>query len=216
MRTPITAILCWAQALKNKISDLEVINKGLHVIEENVLIQKCLIDDLLDISSIILGKIAIELKSINLIDVMRLSLESVQPEAETKQIDIVFETNYTEIIALLDAARMRQVFNNLLTNAIKFTSSQGKIEVKIEKKNDGIQIDVKDSGRGIAPELLPHIFNRFTQGASAVFQSEGAGLGLGLAIVRGLLELQGGTVRASSLGLGKGATFTILLPMFDL
>jgi signal transduction histidine kinase len=195
--------------LKKQLIGTGKIEKAIKSMEESALVQARLINDLLDISSIILGKVSIELKNIKLVPIILSSIESLHSEIEKKSIHIELKTNKPKLKLNLDAHRIRQVFCNLLTNAIKFSQINGKIEINILQVNKEVQIKIKDNGQGISAELLPHIFERFTQGYTthSPFQE---GLGLGLALVKSFLELQGASIYASSDGLNMGSTFTIV------
>ena len=191
-----------------QLSGMEQIQKPLNSIEESAMLQNRLINDLLDISSIILGKISIDLKEIDLIAVIQSSIEAVRLNAEQKSIQIELKTNVTKLMMNLDGVRMHQVFINLLSNAIKFTQEEGLIIIDVCDNEHAIEIDVKDNGQGMSPELLLNIFERFTQGKHSPYQYQ-TGLGLGLTLVRSFLELQGGSITAVSQGENMGSTFSI-------
>jgi two-component system CheB/CheR fusion protein len=218
LRTPLTAILSWAQMLRMGKLDAEKAKKGIAVIEESGKTQAQLINDLLDVSRIIAGKLALEMREVNPGSIVRAAIESVRSVADLKSIRI--ETAFDETLGsvMADPVRLQQVFWNLLTNAVKFSSPHSKVLVKLErfKGQEGehaqAMIQVLDTGKGIDPEFLPEIFNRFSQEDSSSIRLHG-GLGLGLAIVRNLVELQGGSIRAESAGEKRGATFTVLLPL---
>lgn len=215
LRTPITVILCWVHSLKNKLGNPHAILKGLDAIEENIVIQNCLISDLLDFSSIIFNKFSLELNNLNIVNIINTSIESVRPHAEAKHISIEFVSSVQALDLKLDATRMRQVFYNLLMNAIKFTPSNDKIVINADIVKDNVQIRIHDNGCGISQEFLPYLFDLFTQENSSytsMMVGPKSGLGLGLALARNLVELQGGTIKAESAGLNQGATFTILFP----
>ncbi len=209
LRTPLTAILCWVGALKHKGYDRDKIEKALSAIEQNALIQTELVNNLLDVSTILLGKMAFVLQELNLVDLIKTSITLIQEQAKEKNILIQFQSPAEQFILLLNHERMIQVFNNLLTNAIKFTDSSGLIKIWIENCNQSIQIHIQDDGQGIVPEFLPLLFKPFTQFDSSLSRVQN-GLGLGLVLVRNLLELQGGTIEALSEGLNKGTVFTIV------
>lgn len=207
LRAPITAILCWTHLLKTKPADIEKIKTGILAIEESALAQNNLVNDLLDISSIVLDKIRIELVEVDLIAIINKVIDAIQAAADEKNIQIIFNSDVNELIMPLDPARMRQVFSNLFNNSLKFTLPEGQIKATINTFADYVQIKVEDTGKGIAPEFIPYIFDRFTQA-----DANGLGLGIGLALVRNLLELHGGKIVAESPGVNQGATFTITLP----
>ncbi|MBV9576612.1 MAG: HAMP domain-containing histidine kinase [Gammaproteobacteria bacterium] len=209
LKTPISAIICWVQALKKQCHHMKRITRALESIEESAFVQNRLINDLLDISSIILGKISIELKEVDLIHVIESSIDSFKSSLENKNIQFIFKSSITKLIMQLDADRIRQVFCNLLSNAIKFTPIGGRIEMLIEENEEALQIIISDTGQGITAELLPHIFERFTQACTSYSRSQ-EGLGLGLYLTKNFLELQGGSITATSLGLNKGTSFSIV------
>ena len=214
LRTPLNAIIGWTQLLRaGNISESQS-SKALTVIERNAQAQNQLIDDLLDVSRIIRGKMKLELEPINLIEVLMTSLDTVHPGAKAKNIEIVtrLESETTEVNG--DAKRLQQVFWNLLINAVKFTPARGKVIISSAIQKNTVSIEVKDTGQGIAADVLPHVFERFRQAEIKSSTRTQGGLGLGLAIVRHLVELHGGRVMANSEGIGKGAVFTVELPMY--
>jgi signal transduction histidine kinase len=210
LRTPLTAILSWARILQGEPQSPKTA-KGLEVIHRNARVQIQLIEDLLDVSRINSDRLRLELRSIEPAKVCENALESVRPLAEEKgvQLEEDLDSNAGPIIG--DADRLQQVVWNLLTNAIKFTSKGGKVHLNLRRRESDIEIVVSDSGCGIAPELLPHIFERFTQGDTRGKRE--SGLGLGLTIVRRVSELHGGAVFAESEGEGCGARFFVRLPV---
>lgn len=216
LRSPLNPILGWAKLLLTRKFDENTTRKALQTIERNAQLQTRLIEDLLDISRILRGKLSLNLTPVNLITVTEAALETVRLAAEEKaihlQLDIVDSTNHSDLQIVGDAARLQQIVWNLLTNAVKFTPNSGRVEVKLEKLASSVQIQVSDTGKGIAPEFLPRVFDYFRQADSSITRKFG-GLGLGLAIVRHLVELHGGTVKADSQGEGKGATFSVTLPL---
>ncbi len=218
LRTPLTSILSWAEMIGKGKLDSEKVNKGIKIIEESGKIQAQLINDLLDVSRIIAGKLSLELREVNPSTLIHGAIEAVRSTAELKSIQIETAFDSTIGTVMADPVRLQQVFWNLLTNAVKFSAPGSKVFIKLEKhkgkKDEHAQamIQVVDSGKGIDPEFLPEIFNRFSQEDSSSIRVHG-GLGLGLAIVRNLVELHGGTIRAESQGDQRGATFTVLLPL---
>ncbi|WP_414624194.1 PAS domain S-box protein [Calothrix sp. CCY 0018] len=212
LRTPLNPILGWTQLLKRRILNEDKQAEGLKVIERNVKLQVNLIEDLLDISRIMRGKLVMKAAPINLESVMMAALETVRLAAETKAIEI--HTEFVNPIGQVtgDEVRLQQVFWNLLSNAIKFTPNGGRVEVKLHRCDTIAQITVSDTGKGINPEFLPYIFHYFRQEDTSISRKFG-GLGLGLAIVRNIVEMHGGTIEASSLGEGQGATFRVRLPL---
>lgn len=211
LRTPLNAITGWAQILLNRNPDEETTIRALKTIANNARLQSQLIDDLLDISRIVRGELRLEFAPFSLTSVIEAALETVRPAAEQKGIQL--QLNLADCPAIAgDANRMQQVIWNLLTNAIKFTPENGRIEISLSCDPDHAQVRVIDTGKGISADFLPHIFDRFRQADSAISRSQG-GLGLGLAIVRELVALHQGTVGAESPGEGQGATFTVRLPL---
>jgi PAS domain S-box-containing protein len=212
MRTPLSAILGWSQLLRKGDLTEEAIPQAIETIERNARTQSKLIEDLLDMSHILSGRMRIDVQRVKLPDVIEAALAAAEPAAAAKSIRIVrvLDTRTNPVSG--DPIRLQQVVWNLLNNAIKFTPSGGKVTVTLERVNSHLEISVADSGEGIPPEFLPHVFDRFRQ-ANATSSRHHGGLGLGLAIVKQLVELHGGTVRAKSPGLGEGSTFTIHLPV---
>lgn len=212
LRTPLNAILGWAQVLRGPNIRAEDLREGLEVIERNTRVQGQLIEELLDMSRIVSGKVRLDVKTVDLQDVVKAALESVRHAAESRGIRLkaILDTAAGPVRG--DDARLQQCFWNLLTNAIKFTPKGGSVIVTLERVNSHVQVSVADSGQGISPDFLPHVFERFRQADQSTTRRHG-GLGLGLAIVKQLVELHGGRVRVSSPGLGQGATFTIELPV---
>jgi PAS domain S-box-containing protein len=213
LRTPLTAILGWAQMLRRRSNlDEADIREGLEIIERNSRLQVQLIDDLLDTSRITSGKLRIDVQPVDPKTIVEAALETIQPAAEAKGIRIEKILDPAAGPVSGDPGRLQQVMWNLLSNAIKFTPKQGKVQVLLERVNSHIEISVTDTGIGFKPEFLAHVFERFRQADGSTTRRHG-GLGLGLSIVKHLVELHGGTVRAASPGEGKGATFTIHLPL---
>jgi PAS domain S-box-containing protein len=212
LRTPLNAILGWAKLLQERQLNPARTSQALATIERNATLQVQLIEDLLDISRILQGKLVINITKVNLVIVILTAIETMRLAAETKSIEI--STRFAPKIGQVmgDSARLQQVVWNLLSNAVKFTPNGGKIEVRLEKVENYAQIVVSDTGKGISPEFLPYVFDYFRQADSSSTRRFG-GLGLGLAIVRKIVEIHGGTVIAQSLGEEQGATFTVRLPM---
>jgi signal transduction histidine kinase/CheY-like chemotaxis protein len=214
LRTPLNAVLGWSQLLRGPCAaDPAVLAKGLRVIDRNARAQAKLIEDILDVSRIITGKLRLELRPLELESVIRAALEVVRPAAEAKDVEVCADVQCGAAVSG-DPDRLQQVVWNLLCNAVKFTPEGGRVELTLTREGTAAVIAVRDTGRGIQPEVLPHVFERFWQADSSPTRRHG-GLGLGLAIVRHLVELHGGSVRAESHGLGRGATFTVLLPARD-
>jgi PAS domain S-box-containing protein len=213
LRTPLTAILGWVQVLRGRRSIDEIeIGKGLEIIERNTRQQTQLIEDLLDTSRIISGKLRIDVQPVDPASIIESALETVRPAADAKGIRIERILDYNAGPVSGDPNRLQQVMWNLLSNAIKFTPKKGKVRVQLERVNSHIEISVSDTGIGLKPEFFAHAFERFRQADSSTTKRH-AGLGLGLSIVKHIVELHGGTVRAESPGEGQGATFTIQLPL---
>jgi PAS domain S-box-containing protein len=212
IRSPLNAILGWSQMLRQGALDETATANALESIERNARAQAQLVSDLLDVSRVITGKLRINARPVDIMNSVESALESVHPAAEAKQITIDVQREPYATVVTGDADRLQQVLWNLLSNAVKFTPRQGHVSVKIARTNSYLEVAVSDSGIGIPEDFLPFIFDRFTQ-ADTTSARKHAGLGLGLAIVRHIVELHGGTVAAESEGEGKGATFRITLPV---
>ncbi|MEH2371644.1 hybrid sensor histidine kinase/response regulator [Nostoc sp.] len=222
LRTPLTSMLGWSKILRSKKLDEKATSRALEAIERNAISQMQLIEDILDVSRIIRGQLRLNVAAVNLLSVMEAALEAVRPLAEPKDIKLntFLDTSVGSVYG--DPARLQQVVWNLLTNAIKFTPKGGRVEVNLsvvcgegqQTTHKYAQIQVIDTGIGISSEFLPKVFERFRQADSTTTRSHN-GLGLGLAIVRHLVELHEGTIFAESLGSGQGATFTVRLPLLQ-
>jgi signal transduction histidine kinase/ActR/RegA family two-component response regulator len=212
LRTPLNAILGWCQLLKMGGQSSDETAEALDVIERNSHLQAQLIEDLLDVSRIISGKLRLDMQQVNLPEVIGAALSSVMPSADAKGIRVHPAIDSLAPPVAGDPARLQQIVWNLLTNAIKFTPAGGRVRVGLDRLNSHVQISVADSGAGIAPEFLPFVFDRFRQADASTTRRHG-GLGLGLSIVRQLVELHGGAARATSAGVGQGATFYVELPV---
>src|SRR5215213_1418130 len=212
LRTPLTSLLGWSSVLREGKRDAKVLAQGLDAIDRNARMQAQLIDDLLDVSRIVSGKLNLDVRPLDIASVARAAINVVQPAADAKGItlDYYAEPGLGAISA--DSARVHQIIWNLLSNAVKFTPHGGEISVFVDQDEKDARVTVKDSGQGIDLEFLPRVFDRFRQADSSTTRSFG-GLGLGLAIVRHLVELHGGTVSAQSDGAGKGANFTVTFPL---
>jgi len=211
LRTPLNAILGWVQILKNGAT-ADDLAQGVPIIERNVRAQAQLIEDLLDMSRIEAGKINLDIQPVDLVEIVDASLETVRPAAQGKEIRLTSAFSNIQGTVSGDRNRLQQILWNLLTNALKFTPKGGRVHVVIERSNSHVDLSVTDSGQGIAPEFLPEVFDRFRQADSSTTRPHG-GLGLGLSIVKNLTELHGGSVQVTSGGVGRGATFTISLPL---
>jgi len=215
LRTPLNVILGWVELLKTGQFDKSCFEEGLQALERNAKVQSALINDLLDVSKIISGKFTVDLKSISLGQVVRDAIESVHFMAKAKNIHLISDISEAMAPVHGDQNRLQQVISNLLTNAVKFTPAGGTIKVESSQLSDHQNIvRVIDSGRGMDPKFLPHVFDRFVQENAGTTRTHG-GMGLGLAIVKHLVQLHGGSVRAESAGPGKGATFSVILPCLE-
>ncbi|HKZ78389.1 MAG TPA: ATP-binding protein [Pyrinomonadaceae bacterium] len=212
LRTPLTALLGWASLLRGSQPEKAMLDQGLETIERNATVQAQLIDDLLDVSRIISGKLHLDVQPVDLTHVIETAISVVRPAAAAKSIQLIYGPNEEIGPISGDPARLQQVVWNLLSNAVKFTPEGGRIVVLHERVGSHAKITVNDNGQGINPELLPEVFDRFRQGDSSTTRGHG-GLGLGLAIVRHLVELHGGTIHAESRGEGLGASFSVTFPL---
>ena len=203
LRTPLNAVVGWANLLRSDKLTATELRKGLDTIERNARIQAQIIEDLLDMSRIISGKVRLNVQRIDLPNVLNQSMETIRATADAKSIhlDSVVDLHVGTILG--DPDRLQQVFWNLLNNAIKFTPNGGEVQVLVKRVTTYIEVSVVDTGEGIAPEFLPYVFDRFLQGDASITRHHG-GLGLGLAIVKQLVELHGGYVRVRSGGIGEG------------
>lgn len=212
LRTPLSAILGWARMLRLGQLSEENVSKALDTIERNARAQAQLVDDLLDVSRIITGKLRMDVRPADPNSFIDAAVEAVKPAADAKGVRMQKVVDTGAISIPGDPVRLQQVVWNLLSNAIKFTPRGGRVQIRSERVNSHLEIVVSDTGQGISPEFLPHVFDRFRQADQKTSRQHG-GMGLGLAIVRHLVELHGGTVSASSDGEGQGATFTVMLPI---
>ncbi len=210
LRGPLNAVLGWTGLLRREHLDAKTRDKALATIERNALAQCDLIDELLDVSRIGAGKMQLEMRLVDLGDLARKSMDAMLPAARAKEVDIVDETQRTPVLVLADAARIQQILSNLLTNALKFTPKGGRITVGLAASSTA-RLSVTDTGKGIAPDVLAHVFECFRQDGESSTGRQG--LGLGLYIVKHLVEMHGGVVDAKSEGEGKGSSFTITLPL---
>ncbi|HYR57094.1 MAG TPA: ATP-binding protein, partial [Chthoniobacteraceae bacterium] len=212
LRTPLHAITGWLHLLGGGGVEQEELREGLEVIARNTRLQTQLIEDLLDMNRIITGKLRLDVQSVKLPQVIDAALASIRPSAEAKGIRLNSMLDPRTAAVRGDPARLQQIIWNLLSNAVKFTPKGGRVDVLLERIESHVEITVSDSGAGIAPDFLPHIFERFRQADATTTRRHG-GLGLGLAIARQLAELHGGTIVAASSGEGRGATFRVVLPL---
>jgi PAS domain S-box-containing protein len=212
LRTPLNAILGWSTMLCRGKLDEPNATRALETIERNARAQAQLIEDLLDVSRIISGKLRLDVKPIALTPVIKAAIDSVLPAAHAKGIQLQMVVDPAADSISGDSNRLQQVVWNLLSNAVKFTAKGGRVQIRLDRADSQAQITVSDTGEGISPEFLPYVFDRFRQEDGKITRRHG-GLGLGLAIVRHLIEMHGGTIEARSAGVGQGATFTIRLPL---
>jgi len=211
LRTPLNAVVGWSRLLRTGQLDADGVAHAVEVIERNAAAQRQIIEDLLDVSRIITGKLRINTQPIDVLLIVHAAIDAVRPAAEAKQIDIRTHIDAPDLIVRADMERMQQVFWNLLSNAVKFTPAVGVIDVYLERHDSAAEIRIEDSGPGVPAEFLPRIFERFSQADGSSTRKHG-GLGLGLAIVRHLVELHGGTVSARNRSTGSGAVLTVRLP----
>ena len=214
LRTPLNAVLGWTHILLGQKVDRELMTRALHVIDRNATAQARLIDDMLDMARIVTGKLRLEMAPVDLVAATLAAVDVVSPSALAKNVTIRKMLGNRPRLVTGDADRMQQIVWNVLSNAVKFTPGGGTITVRIDQEDRAIRLVVKDSGKGIAPDFLPFVFERFLQANSSVSRTEG-GLGLGLALVRQLVELHGGQITAASPGPNAGSTFTITLPAIE-
>jgi signal transduction histidine kinase len=212
LRTPLTAIFGWAQMLQRENLEPAVFQRALQSIERNARVQAQLIDDLLDISRIITGKLRLHVRPLELVAIIEATIDAVQPAAEAKSIHLIRRFDSNAGLVSGDPDRLRQVIWNLLSNAIKFTSTGGRVTVTLARVDSSVEIRVTDTGDGIDPAFIPYVFDRFRQADSSATRKYG-GLGLGLAIVRHLVEMHGGTAKVHSDGIGKGTSLAVRFPL---
>jgi signal transduction histidine kinase len=212
LRTPLHAIIGWVALMRTRPLDDEARKRALEVVERNAKAQAALIEDLLDVSRITLGQLQLTWGSVALAPVIFSAVDSIGPTAETKGVTVTADVSIDpELSVRGDATRLQQVFWNLLSNAVKFTPAGGRVMVAARPVEGGAEVEVRDTGRGISPDFLPTMFDRFRRADRGTNVVE-RGLGLGLAIARQLVELHGGTLTAASPGLNQGATFVVTLP----
>jgi signal transduction histidine kinase/ActR/RegA family two-component response regulator len=212
MRTPLNAIIGWLSLLRHEKTKTSRYQEGLKVIERNTTAQVQLIDDLLDVSRIVAGKMRVDIHPCELTDVINAGVNVLRPAAEARGITLNVQLDPSATGAWCDSVRIQQVVWNLVSNAVKFTPKGGRVDVTLSREKSSFQIRVMDNGQGISSELLPYVFDRFRQADNSM-RRKFAGLGLGLSIVKYIVEAHGGTVEADSPGEGKGSTFTVRLPI---
>ena len=211
LRSPLTAILNWATILSQDEPDAATLKRGLQAIERNARVQSRLVDDILDEVRTETGKLRLELAELDARPILGNVLEGVAPAARAKSIELEGDLPPEKLFVRADPNRLQQVFWNIVQNAVKFTPPGGRVRATMRPSDAWIEAAISDTGRGISPEFLPHLFERFRQEHAAPDRAEG-GLGLGMAITRTLVELHGGSISASSSGLGQGSTFIVRLP----
>jgi len=212
LRTPLNAVIGWARILKSGRVDEDSAKHAMDVIERNAWAQKQIIEDILDVSRVITGKLQLHVAAVDLVSIVNAALDAMRPAFDAKAIKI--ETNFQQGLKIIggDPDRLQQVVWNLLSNASKFTPPGGTVGISVTQDEQSAQIQISDTGPGIAPEFLPHVFERFRQADGSTTRMHG-GLGLGLAIVRHLVEMHGGTIQAENGTVRTGATFSVSLPL---
>jgi PAS domain S-box-containing protein len=211
LRTPLNAILGYVRMLRGGVLTGEKRKRGLEVVERNAAALAEMVNDVLDVSRVVTGKLRLKVEPVQLSSMMREAIETVQPAADAKAIEVSMTAVGNDVTVKGDADRLRQVFWNLLSNAVKFTPANGRVEIKVVRQASAAEVIVTDNGIGISPDFLPHVFEPFRQAESSTMREIG-GLGLGLAITRHIIEMHGGTIRAASEGAGRGTTIRVTLP----
>lgn len=211
LRTPLNAVVGWSRLLRGGQLDPDGATHAIEIIERNALMQKQIVEDLLDVSRIITGKLRINTQPVDLLLVIHAAIDAIRPAAEAKEIEIRTHFEAPGVIVKADVERLQQVFWNLLANAVKFTPARGVVDIHLRQQDSLAEVRIEDSGPGVPPDFLPRIFERFSQADGSSTRKHG-GLGLGLAIVRHLIELHGGTVSAANRDVNGGAVLTVLLP----
>jgi PAS domain S-box-containing protein len=214
LRTPLNAILGWASLLRGGKLDAAQAERAMEIVERNAIAQSSLIEGVLDVSRIVTGKLQLDVRPLHLSGVIQAAVDSIRPAADAKNMNLRIVSDKQEPLVRGDATRLQQVIWNLLSNAVKFSPPGDEITVRVGMADSEVEISIQDNGHGIAPEFLPHVFDRFRQADPSTTRKHG-GLGLGLAIVKHLVDLHGGTVRVESEGIGKGATFKVRLKPID-
>jgi signal transduction histidine kinase/ActR/RegA family two-component response regulator len=214
VRTPLTAILGWARLLESGGLDEKASRQAIETIWRNAKSQAQIIDDILDVSRIITGRLNLDLQPLEVAPVIEAAISVMRPTADAKNITIARELDQRPLVVSGDANRLQQVVWNLLSNAVKFTNAGGRVVLSVQQVDSAVEIRVTDTGQGIKHDFLPFVFDRFRQADSTTTRQHG-GLGLGLAIARHLVEIHGGSIKAESGGEGKGATFSVRLPLVD-
>ena len=212
LRAPLNTIAGWAQILLGPMVDTPMMRRGLEAIERSAQSQTRLLSDLLDVSHSLTGKLHVEKHEVQLGPVLDAAVDTIRPLVAAKQIELVYVPLQAPVRLVADASRLQQIFWNILSNAVKFTPLKGRIGVGTSVSTTHVEVRIVDNGMGIATDFLPYVFERFREGDSPTTRPQ-AGLGLGLALVRHLVETHGGTVTADSAGEGRGTTFTVALPL---
>ena len=210
LRTPLNAIVGWTRMMMLGMLDAGGTRRALEVIDRNAQLQAQLVADLLDVSRIVAGRLHLDPSAVTLGPVIEAALDAVRPVAEARRVQVVARLSAADVVVQGDGQRLQQIVWNLLSNAVKFTPAGGRVELQ-HVPPSSVRLRVSDDGEGIDPEFLPHVFERFSQADVSVSRQHG-GLGLGLAIVRHLVDLHGGTIAAASEGPARGAVFTVELP----
>jgi PAS domain S-box-containing protein len=211
LRTPLNAVLGWIGLIETGALGPDELRRALSSVSRNARAQAQLVDDLLDVSRILSGKLRMHMTALDLTETAEAAMDVVRPAAQAKQIDLQARFERRPILVIGDADRLQQIIWNLLSNAVKFTPDHGRVELHIAPARTGVEVVVRDTGEGISPDFVPHVFDRFRQADSSTTRPHG-GLGLGLAIAKSIVELHGGTISVTSAGLGHGATFCVALP----
>jgi signal transduction histidine kinase len=212
LRTPMTSILGWVQFLRAGDYEPDELTEALQMIESSAKLQKRLIDDMLDVSRIVLGKFHVDLRPTHLPELVEAAVTTARPDASERGVRLTSDIEPVEGLVEADGTRLQQVIGNILSNAIKFTPPGKQVDLQLHRVNGNVQIQIRDEGDGIEPSFLPHVFERLRQADSSAKRS---GLGLGLAIARHIIDLHNGEITAESPGIGKGATFTVRLPIIS-
>lgn len=212
LRTPLNVILGWTRLIRERALTGDAFASAIETVERNARAQAHLVEDLLDLSQIVTGNLRLQMQPIDLIEIIETAIDVVRPAADAKAIELSTVFELRPVLMMADPDRLRQVVWNLLSNAVKFSPAHGRVDVRAWPGQRSVNVSVRDTGVGIDPAFLPHVFDRFRQADSSYTRAAG-GLGLGLAIVRSITEMHGGTVEAMSPGQGRGATFALTLPL---
>jgi signal transduction histidine kinase len=214
LRTPLNAMLGWARLLRTNRDNHDIFDRAVDAIERSAILQTKFVDDLLDVTRIVNGTLSLTKVAVAPADFIEPAVDGMRPVAAAKSVELVSKVDESTRQVLGDPARLQQVVNNLLSNAIKFTPEGGKVTLDLDREDDFARFRIADTGEGIDPEFLPKVFDRYRQAHNSTTNRKG-GLGLGLAIVRSLVEMHEGTVSVESPGIGHGATFTVRIPLMN-